>query len=304
MQYSCGFLFACVGAVLLSACGGDEGEQKVTSMSRFVPKEMNGWVVQDTAQMYDRKTIFDYIDGAGEVFLSYDFREVAVARLAKASQPDITVELFDMGSAEDAYGIFSYARESEESGIGHGFEYRGSLLCFWKAAYYVCVMAEKVSPEAKETVYAIARAVDEQLGPPSEPPKLVGYLPQEGLIRESLRFFHLHSTLNYHYFLSEQNLLNLGHETRAVLAAYEPNSVYLLCVQYPTEEEAASGYRGFIEGYIPEAAESGVAGIDENAWVAAKQVREYVVVAFDAPTGEAAGSLTEALIQRIPVGKP
>jgi len=54
------------------------------------------------------------------------------ALYGKGGEPQITVELFDMGTPDDAYGVFSYGREQEETGIGGGYELRSSVLSFWQ----------------------------------------------------------------------------------------------------------------------------------------------------------------------------
>ncbi|MCJ7628218.1 MAG: hypothetical protein MUO50_07495, partial [Longimicrobiales bacterium] len=86
----------------------------------LLPKTIGEWVKQDAPLTYDRETIFDYINGAGEVYRSYAFSHVLVDRYERSGAQDqgVTVELFDMGNPEDAFGVFSYAREQEEAGIG------------------------------------------------------------------------------------------------------------------------------------------------------------------------------------------
>jgi len=273
----------------------------VESMRQYVPGEALGWNVQDTVEVFDRATIFDYINGAGEVFLAYDFHRVIVLRFTRAGEPDVTVELFDMGSSEDAYGVFSHARESEETGIGQGFEFRGSLLCFWKSRYFVCVMAESDGDEARTVVYSLAREIDSRIRVSGNRPTLIDILPADQMIPASIRFFHLHSSLNYHYFLAEQNILGLDRETRAVLATYRPGSMSLLCIQYSTDESALKGYKGFIEHYLPDAGSNGTALTEQVKWVATGCVREYVVIVLDASTEESAVSLRKNVIDRLSV---
>jgi len=270
-------------------------------MRQYVPGEALGWNVQDTVEVFDRATIFDYINGAGEVFLAYDFHRVIVLRFTRAGEPDVTVELFDMGSSEDAYGVFSHARESEETGIGQGFEFRGSLLCFWKSRYFVCVMAESDGDEARTVVYSLAREIDSRIRVSGNRPTLIDILPADQMIPASIRFFHLHSSLNYHYFLAEQNILGLDRETRAVLATYRPGSMSLLCIQYSTDESALKGYKGFIEHYLPDAGSNGTALTEQVKWVATGCVREYVVIVLDASTEESAVSLRKNVIDRLSV---
>jgi hypothetical protein len=260
---------------------------------------MLGWQLQQPVETYDRETIFDYIDGAGEVYLMYGFRTVSVFQFVQPDKPGITVEIFDMGSAEDAYGIFSHARESEETGIGQGYEYKGSLLCFWQGPYFVCIQAEQETAQTKEAVFALAKAIDKKIPPSGGKPKLLAYLPEEGLKPYTIRFFHTHTSLNYHYFLANQNILNLSRDTRAVLAEYEPGSTYLLCIQYPSKQEANDGYNSFVEHYVPEAKAAGVAEIEKGKWVAVETDKEYVVAVLDAPSREYAEQVIKACSQRL-----
>jgi hypothetical protein len=195
-----------------------------------------------------------------------------------------------MGSAEDAYGVFSHAREEEEPGIGQAYEFRGGLICFWKATYFICILAEEGTPETKEAVFAMAREIDRTLPASPGRPELVNSLPQEDLIPNTVRYFHTHPSLNYHYFLSEENLLNLSPKTNAVLAAYEPGSVYLLCVQYASASEAENARGGFIENYAPEA-KDGLGEIEKGRWVGVTTKKEYVIIVLDASTADYAGKL-------------
>ena len=50
----------------------------------------------------------------------------------KEGQPEIIVDLFDMGTSQNAYGVFSHARETVEQNFGQGSQYTEGLLIFWK----------------------------------------------------------------------------------------------------------------------------------------------------------------------------
>ena len=268
-------------------------------MRQLVPGEIYGWKALDEVETYDRQTIFDYIDGAGEIYLMYDFRQVMVFRLVKASEPTILVEVFDMGSPEDAFGIFSHAHEGEEQGIGQGSEYRGGVLCFWKAKFFVCITSERETPDAKKAVVDLAQKIAEKISVSGPLPNLLDYLPEDDLLDKSVRYFHKHTSLNYHYFVASENILRLGEHTEAVLARYEPGRSYLLLIRYQNEEEAKEALDSFLGAYIPEGKDSGVAEIDNEKWVAAKLEGALVVVVFDAPTKTNAQNLIKAVQNRL-----
>ncbi|MFH1372953.1 MAG: DUF6599 family protein [bacterium] len=295
-------LKATIGTLILLqvGCGDTDRKESLPEMRDYVPQEVLGRHLNDTVSTYDRETIFDYINGAGEVYLAYDFRKLAVFRLQQTGQPDIIVEMFDMGSTDDAYGIFSHAREEQEVGIGHGYEHRRGLLCFWRARFFVCLLCEGDSDPAEQAIEILAKQIDGRLPQAGGEPELVGCLPEKGLVPHSARFFHLAASLNYHYYLSDRNILNLNRQTQAVLARYDPGTTWLLCIQYPSADEARQSHDSFIESYVPEARSTGAAEIADGKWLAVGQVREYVIVALDAPSEIAARQLTSAVTDKLP----
>ncbi|MCK7482265.1 MAG: hypothetical protein M0C28_37800 [Candidatus Moduliflexus flocculans] len=89
------------------------------------------------------RPIFDYIDGAGEVYRSYNMRRLVARRFHKDGRPDIVVDAFDMGSAADAFGVFTHDLDGEDASIGQGSAYKAGLLSFWKDRYFLSVYAEE-----------------------------------------------------------------------------------------------------------------------------------------------------------------
>jgi hypothetical protein len=223
---------------------------------------------------------------------------VLVARYARSESPTVTVEVFDMGTSEDAYGVFSYAREQEEPGIGGSFERKGRVLCFWQDRFYVCVAAELGSADSEIGVEEFARAMAQRLPPAVHRPAMVGLLPSEGLVAHSDRFFHTHQSLNYHYYLARENVLNLSSDTDVVLARYAPGSTYLVVVRYGNEADAARGHTAFREQYLQESTDEAVA-IESDTYVSSGVDGRFVVVVLDAGTETAASRLLQATMHGI-----
>jgi hypothetical protein len=285
---------------LLVFCSGNKQERADVSFEQKVPDSVLGWTRADSAEIYDSQTIYDYIDGAAEVYLSYDFRRVDVLHFEHEHKPSLTLEIFDMGSPAEAYGVFSHARESEQSGIGNGYEYHTGLLCFWQADYLVCIQAEQETPDTKEAVFELASSVSKCLPQGGQRPPLVGYLPAEDLVRGSVRYFHQHASLNYHYYLSSENILDLGKDTDAVLARYEPGPIQLLCVRYPSTEEAADAYATFTETYLPESEHIGAVLLDKSTWAMAILQDKFVIAVLEAPSAAEAEQLVQRCAAMLP----
>jgi hypothetical protein len=230
-----------------------------------------------------------------------------VSGLPKAEAPAaLTVEVYDMGSPDDAYGMFSFEREEEQVGngrravpLGQGYEYAAGWLRFWKGPYFVSVLAQPETAEARQSVMELGAAIARAIPSEGPKPELLAYLPPEGLIADSVRYFHTHYGLNYHYFVADQNVLNLDRQTTAVLARYkvEGGKPYLLLVRYPTPEKAAAARKSFVEVYLPEGHGTGAARLENGKWTAVKAQGKFLAAVFDAPGEQQAVGLLETTLR-------
>jgi len=284
---------------IFKGCSGNGNDEGGVSMLKLAPDTVDCWSRLGDSVSYDRETIYDYIDGAGEVYLSYAFRQVGVFRYQCDGQPDLVLEIFDMGSSADAFGIFSYSRESETEGIGQAYDFRGNLLCFWQGRYYICILIEGQSQRAREVVSRLAQEVDSRLPQSGELPEIFTALPSPGLKPGTVRYFHIFPTLNYHYFLAERDILNLNTETEAVLAAYQPGSTRLLAIKYPSEEAAAAARESFTKYYLPDSDGAETVMIDEGQWVSVENVGADLVIVLEAPGRNEAENLVARYVQNL-----
>ena len=281
--------FALICAVI--RCGEGDRDMVSKKLNKYLPDYISGFKAAGSLESYDRDTIFKYMDGAGEVYLQYDFREMAVRQYVSSDSQQVTVELFDMGIVADAYGIFSHSREEAEAGFGQGSEFKGGLLSFWKGRYFACVYCDEQTGLSDSSVLGLGRAIDFLVAEKGEIPAIIGYLPDDGLIKARIRFFHKYTSLNLHFYLSEENLLNLSERTDAVLAEYGAEKTHLLLIGYPTEQDAADGLTRFKSEYIPKADSSGAAVIADGKWAMAQAISNYVIVVLDSPDRQNAEEL-------------
>ncbi|MCK4856647.1 MAG: hypothetical protein KAT58_01645 [candidate division Zixibacteria bacterium] len=282
----------------VSMCGNSE-KTRNTDLALLLEQAPAGWRFTGQVERYDRETIFEYIDGAGEVYRQYSFRECIVRRLSCRGEPDITVEIFDMGSSADAYGIFSHIREAPEAGFGQGSQYAGSVLYFWQSRYLVSIYPKEQTDETRTATAQLANSISAAISDTGAPPQLLKALPTDSLMIESIRYFHHHVLLNYHYYFAAENILNLNEQTKAVLATYEPVETYLLLVRYPSSELAKTAAASFVKAYLPEADEPGPVQTENQKWTAIETINNTLIVVFDAPTGDEATTLITLVKARL-----
>ena len=290
-----------VVAVILLIPHAIQHEEEEMDLSKLVPESIGAWRSEGEDGLYDREMIFDYMDGAGEVYLSFAYQKLFVRRFTKPPEEELTVELYHMGHSGDAFGIFSRGRVGEDVGIGQNSEYRSGYLLFWKGRYFIIVYTLLENEESKEAVFEISRQIAANITEEGTVPAIISLLPTEGLIEKSVRYFHKHTDLNQHYFVSDDNILELGMETEALIANYQEGDDYsfLLIVCYPEAGSAGTAFERFTDIYMPEGRESGIVQIEDGYWTAAARTGAFIVAVFDAPTAQRAGRLLTATIERV-----
>jgi len=235
-------IFAVWVAVMMTvSCGSPPDENGREGLQAALPVEVAGWRAVDGGEVYDAESIFGYIDGHAEVYLAYGMQRCLARRYAgPAGEADIVIDLFELSSPVDAYGVFTHDRDGEEVDVAQGALLRRSWLSFWKGRWFGSVYAEGESERSHEAVLALGRAAAAVIHEEGQPPSLVGDLPVDGLERRSVRFLHTHEILNSALFIGFENVLRLGVGTDAALGQYrrDGGEAWLVLVDYPGEEAA------------------------------------------------------------------
>ena len=275
----------------------DPQSPEARRLASYIPVAAGPWL-SEADQVYDAEGIFEYIDGAGEVYRSYNMRFLVARRFHKDGKPDIVVDAFDMGSSEDAFGVFTHDLDGENAAIGQGSVYKAGLLSFWKDRYFLSVYAEEETAETKDLVLDLGRRIAAAIPGTGEKPGLLRVVPPERLDAGGVRFFHNPSVLNYHYFVAAENILLLDQTTDAVLAGYsgaEDGGMRLLVVAYADGPAAARALASFARAYMPEAGAGGAVRTENGKWTAVRAGAELLAVVFDAPTERRAGDMLDAV---------
>lgn len=112
-------------------------------------------------ERFDRETLADKINGKAELYLSAGFVRLDCQRLALAGRPEDWIEAFvyDMGSAQNAYAVFSLQRRSDGTPLGFAeFAYRAENALFLAhGAYYLELIASSRDPRLLDALEALAR---------------------------------------------------------------------------------------------------------------------------------------------------
>ena len=294
---------------------------KAAEPSAPLPLSVDGWTRPATVKRIEPAAIFEYMDGAGELYLAYRFDHLDVAEYASGGQDEILVELYWMRSSDDAYGLLSgdwggepvTLKGTEPAGVPRAL-YGAGLLRIWSDGLYARVLASRESDASKRAVLALGRAIVAGRADPA-PPRLAAELPHNAagyaLRRDTICFLRSHLVLNSAYFISQQNILGLDRTVEAVTTRYDSappdgkrRHLRLLLVRYPSAEAARAALVSFREGYLPEtlsapaSAGSTVTHI-EDGWAGYRAAGRGVAFVFEASDHEAAASLLAAGVRTL-----
>ncbi len=201
-----GFL---VSAAPLSAVPG--------GMETCLP-ELKDWPQKDKTNVYDPDNLYEYINGAAEIFLSYDFEKLVSATFEskKNKEHSFTVDIYRHNNSRNGFGI--YSQEKPQSGdflsIGAQGYYEKGVLNFLKGQYYVKISGYSLGDNDKVILIDAAKQVAKKLEGEDRFPTIVEAFPSENKVTGTSRYVaknflghsFLHSAFITNYKEKDQEL--------------------------------------------------------------------------------------------------
>ena len=313
-------------ALMVSTSEGATGRMKVKKLN--LPKTIGVWTRPDTPRVIDSGNIFEYMNGAGELYLAYRFKHLEVYEYKANDEKSILVELYYMETSDDAFGLLSLDWDGEHVSFSDSPAsksnqpltsstralYGAGLLRIWSDNLYCRVMAFSETPASKQAVLTLGKKIAAKRKSPSEP-ELLKILPLDigvgwKLRNDRIGYFRSHLVLNSLYYLSHQNILNLDLSTEAVTAAYDSidgkdrTRVQFLFVRYGDSGQAQQALDQFHKAYLPEHEKDSVAGSVtesqsyfkiEDGWLGYKLHGPCIALVFECPDENSARMIIEQI---------
>ena len=155
------------------------------------------------------------------------------------------LEVYEMDGTSGAFGVFSIWRHS--LGKGGRFDlavdnwHSGQSLIFWTGSYFFHLKGPSPPGVLEETFRSLALPLMDVIPLINVYPVTVTHLPQEHLIRESIRFYLGEASLTLNQDFPRDLISQLGFKDRIEVtsARYAPAGHPLFLVGYPTPALAA-----------------------------------------------------------------
>lgn len=167
---------------------------------RKYPK-IEKWKPQKNVQTYVADNLFDYINGASELYLSYNFEQLDVVYYRNRRKQEITVEIYTHASPLFAFGIYSQERSPDAKYLTLGSEsyIDGSYLFILAGKHYLKLFSYDLGAEAESILTEIGQVIVEFLDTENSLPKELRIFPEKKRIPNSVQFI-ARNMLGYSFF--------------------------------------------------------------------------------------------------------
>lgn len=205
-------------------------EDMRSQMKLLFPETIAGWKKVREIGLFDEKTLFEHINGAAEAYFAYDFKLCGTAEYNPGDEAEktefsatdrfILIDIYDMGSPINAFGMYTSEISGDESvdiGVEGYIEY--SALNFWKGPYYVKITASSTDDDMLQANVKLAEYIADKIPGNTERPAMLALLPKENLVSGTERFI-LKNILGYSFL--KNGLMasyKVGGENKSVIIA-------------------------------------------------------------------------------------
>jgi hypothetical protein len=214
------------------------------SLLGLLPKqgEWSGWRMESEPRFYEPDNLWEYIDGAADLYLLYGFRMViAVEYVMGLDSSSVNVEIYCMESPTHAFGMYAAERSPEEQPVAIGAQgYQGAnVLNFYKGPYYIKMTSFSSSSGLSASLNRMGRSISDNIPGEFKELELFQVFPPENRVVWSERYI-------------PNDFLGQSYLTNGYRCDYEGDQgtfqVFLVPLQ--SEEAARSAikkYRSFLE---------------------------------------------------------
>jgi hypothetical protein len=178
-----------VGMLLLAATAcGTSGDAAQTPAELF--PDLDGWTRDGEPAIYTAETLFDYINGGADLYIAYDFEELATLSYDSDANKSITIDIYRHSTPNNGFGIYSQEKSTGGAFLPIGAQgyYDPGVLNFFTGRYYVKIMAYGLGDDEVHFLTSLAQTISEKLGGTAEMPRPVACLPEKARLDKSERY--------------------------------------------------------------------------------------------------------------------
>lgn len=260
-----------LGYLLYGLSSGNQERAASLRPTGLLPnsQDLKGWQPVRPPDVYTGEELFNYIDGGAELYLEFNFKQVAIQEYHNNVGSSLMIEVYEMDSPKNAYGIYSLDTRGEHPTIGQEATYGVGLLKFWKDRFFCRILSLDLGKAMKkEVILSVGEKIAAKIPSEGARPQILDYIPRENTVPESIHYFHQRVALNNFYYLSNKNILNLTEETEGVFFEYQlqEKPAKVILIKYPREKDSLVAFKKFLNLYFEDK------GINDSRFTEGKEI--------------------------------
>jgi hypothetical protein len=161
----------------------------ITTSSGIDFSKIKNWSVADSISEYDPSNLWEYINGAADLFIAYGFQNLQSCELS-SGEIEIVVDVYNMGTQLNAFGMYKTERgdPTEKLGIGTEAVITSPNQCLMlKDIYYIKINVYE-GQLTEEKSNSLLNSISEILAGSNTFPGEFELLPQKNKIKNSEHF--------------------------------------------------------------------------------------------------------------------
>lgn len=209
---------------LLQFNASEYGSANETS---FFPSQVDGYRRSGQLRRFSKETLYEYVNGHAEYFISAGFAGLTVGEYVREGgnpdQPDVMVDIYDMESGIQAFGLFADEAGDNQEDIGAGtlgFK-TDQGLGFIKGPYYVKISRS----DDRVPLESFAEAIDGNMDATFDPFALFSQLPDLGQIAGTRYIKEAYRGLDFANNVIEREFLIQGNRVQVALFTQGPDDI-------------------------------------------------------------------------------
>lgn len=228
--------------------------------------EILDWVQSRAPSTYHGETLYRDRATAPDLYHAYGFKrqaEVEYETPRFGSKPLILLEIFDMGTPENALGIYNFHTypQAKFEWVGSKAMLSGGYLRFSKGRYFIQIEGYEFATGIREAMVAIAKAVASEIKDPPPKPQMLTLLPSNR-VSGTVKLFRSNWTLRQIYSTLPINVPQLSYPALGVSARYRNNAdsanwmdaQIVFIIRFPDTSAAESAYTVYRDSVMKAAA--------------------------------------------------
>ena len=224
--------------------------------------EILDWVQSRPPSTYEGKSLYRDRATAPDLFYAYGFQQQAEVEYETprfGSKPLILLEIFDMGTPENAFGIYNFHiyPQVKFEWVGSKAILSGGYLRFSKGKYFIQIEGYEFATGINEAMVLLAKEIAARIKDPASEPEMLTLLPSNK-VNGSIKLFRSNWVLRQIYSTLPINVPQLSDTALGISARYRDkvdsknwiDTEIVFIIRFPDPSTAKSAYTVYRDSVV------------------------------------------------------